>query len=321
VTAPTARPQPTEASSLLEDLLRNPLEPGYADAAARRRRFGPRTGWRAGIAGAAHLVAMVLIGFLLVVAYQRVVADLPETSRVRADLRADLRQRQADADALQRRADTLRDEVAREGDAALAGEDDAATLRTMAAGAGLGRVTGDGAVVELRDAPAQVDPVTGQAAEDNPGRVLDRDLQDITNALWRLGAEAIAINGQRLTAVTTIRAAGGAILVDYRPVTSPYQITAIGPGNLASRFGDSATARRFNRYVKVYRMRFSVQRREHLTLATAAEPRLRYAHPPVPSGSATPSGATPTPTPTPSPTSARTTGPGGSPVRSGTGGG
>ena len=146
---------------------------------------------------------MALIGFLLVIAYQQVVGDEPRTSRARADLAADVRHRQVDADTLQRRASTLRDQVARAGDAALAGEQDAADLRTAAAAAGLGRVVGAGAMVELVDAPTQVDPVTGRSEEDNPGAVLDRDLQDISNALWRLGAEAIAINGQRLTAVTT----------------------------------------------------------------------------------------------------------------------
>src|SRR5207302_160556 len=82
------------------------------------------------------------------------------------------------------------------------------------------------------DAPPPVDPVTGRQTGTNPGLVLDRDLQDVANELWHDGAEAIAINGQRLTATTTIRAAGGAILVDFRPVTAPYQVSAIGPDDL-----------------------------------------------------------------------------------------
>ena len=40
-------------------------------------------------------------------------------------------------------------------------------------------------------------------------RVLDVDLQGVVNGLWASGAEAIAVNGQRLTGLTTIRAAGG----------------------------------------------------------------------------------------------------------------
>jgi len=80
---------------------------------------------------------------------------------------------------------------------------------------------------------------TGKRAATNPGQVLDRDLQDVVNELWHDGVEAIAINGQRLATTSTIRAAGGAILVDFRPITSPYQVAAIGPDDLDKRFGDS----------------------------------------------------------------------------------
>jgi uncharacterized protein YlxW (UPF0749 family) len=144
-------------------------------------------------------------------------------------------------------------------------------------------------VVRLVDAPPPVDPVTGKRSGTNPGRVLDRDLQDIANELWRLGAEAVAINGERLTGTSTIRAAGDAILVDFRPVTAPYEVSAIGPPDLGSTFTDSTTAARFRRYVQAYRMEFSVKQKDNMTLPAAAEPRLRYAQtpsaPPVPSAS------------------------------------
>ena len=58
--------------------------------------------------------------------------------------------------------------------------------------------------------------------------MLDRDLQTVVNGLWAAGAEAVAVNGQRLTALSAIRSAGDAILVDYRPLTRPYVVTAIG---------------------------------------------------------------------------------------------
>lgn len=283
--------QPSEASNLLSDLLDNPLEPGYADAAQRRAEHGPRTGWRDHSARWSRAVTIALVGFLLTVAYQQVVADQPKTSKARADLVDDVRGRRRANDALEKQAEALRAEVARAGEAALAGNEDAAVLRARAAAAGLGTVTGGGAIVELTDATSVVDPVTGKAAAENPGLVLDRDLQDVANALWQLGAEAISINGHRLTATATIRAAGGAILVDFRPVTSPYKVSAIGPGSLGDRFGRSATAGRYRRYVKEYRMRFSVRKRTSMTLPAAAEPNLRYAHPPsapTPSRSAPP---------------------------------
>jgi uncharacterized protein YlxW (UPF0749 family) len=119
--------------------------------------------------------------------------------------------------------------------------------------------------------------VTGKAAAENLGLVIDRDLQDIANGLWQAGAEAVAVNGQRLTATSTIRAAGGVILVDFRPVTSPYEVTAIGPPDIAGTFSSGAVAKRFRRYIEEYRMQFSVKQRADLTLAGAVEPPLKYA--------------------------------------------
>ncbi|MBT8225078.1 MAG: DUF881 domain-containing protein [Dactylosporangium sp.] len=281
----TEKPQPAEASSLLSDLLRQPLEPGYADAARRRADLGPRTGWRAGTASMAKLVTLLAIGLLLAVAYHQVVADEPQVSKARADLVADVKTTRDETEDLQRRADDLRQDVARRRDDLVAGDEDMAALRAREASAGLVTVAGRGVTVEVRDATAPVDPVTGKPTGENPGTVLDRDLQDIVNALWRLDAEAIAINGQRLTGVSTIRTAGGVILVDFQPITSPYRVSAIGPPDLSDEFDDSAVAARFRRYVKTYRMRFSIKRRADLTLPAASEPRLRYAHPPSPSGS------------------------------------
>jgi uncharacterized protein YlxW (UPF0749 family) len=273
------------SEGLLADLFRAPLDPGYAEAARRRATHGPPAGWQVTAGRGARAVTFVALGLLLVVAYQRTVAAEPQTGRARADLLADVKSREEQTAALRRQADGLRDRVGKLRDQALADTGDADRLRGLAAGAGLGKVTGNGAVVTVTDAPPQIDPVTGKQSAENPGVVLDRDLQDISNALWLAGAEAIAINGERLSATSTIRAAGGAILVDFRPVTSPYQVTAIGPGTLAEQFGASATAKRFRGFVEVYRMGFVVEARDGLTLPAAPEPRLRFAHPPSPSPS------------------------------------
>ncbi|MER7008552.1 DUF881 domain-containing protein [Dactylosporangium sp. NPDC000555] len=267
---------------LLGELFRNPLDPGYAAAAARRGDAAPPRSGRWLTA-----VAMLAIGFLLAVAYHQVVAAAPGTTKAREDLAADVRSRQHTADDLQRRAAELRAQVDQARDA-LDGGDNASRLRDLAARTGTSKVTGDGVAVRVVDAPAQVDPVTGRTAEENLGLVLDRDLQDIANGLWQSGAEAIAVNGQRLTATSTIRTAGGVILVDFRPVTSPYEVTAIGPPDIADTFGRSVTAKRFKRFVDEYRMQFGVKKRTKLTLPAAAEPPLRYARSPSPSPSGGP---------------------------------
>lgn len=274
-------------SNLLTDLFENPLDPGYELAAKRRAERGEGPVWVRGGARALRTATLMAVGFLLAVAYLQVVASEPENDRTRAGLATDVAARRAEADRLARDADRLREDVSRRRDEALAADPELARLRDLEARTGLARVKGDGASVKLADAPTAVDPVTGVEATENPGRVLDRDLQDIANALWEAGAEAIAINGQRLTATSTIRAAGAAILVDYRPVTGPYEVLAIGPDRLAERLRDSSTGKRFRRYANSYGMQFVVRERDGLTLPAGADPGLRYAHPPQPS--ATPS--------------------------------
>ena len=302
---PRARP-----ADFLTELFHNPLDPGYAQAARKRARGGPPPGrLHRRSASGARMVALVVIGFLLAVAYHSAVTAQPEASRARAGLVADVRARRASTDDLQKRADTLREQVSRERDAALSDSGESGRLRNLEADTGVAKVHGDGIVVRLADAPAPVDPVTGKRSTTNPGRVLDRDLQDISNELWQLGAEAIAINGERLTATTTIRAAGDAILVDFRPVTPPYEVAAIGPGGLRDAFDSSVTARRFRSYVDAYRMQFSVKQRDGMTLPAASEPQLRYAKPP------------PAPSSAPSPEPSGSRRPSGSPVPSASGGG
>lgn len=281
-----ARPRGRPAD-ILTELFRAPLDPGYTQA-ARRRAAGALapTGWRRHTSRGASLVALLAIGFLLAVSYRYVVAAQPETSRARAGLVADVKARRAATDELQKQADQLHEQMVRARDTALADSGESARLRNLEADTGLARVHGDGIVVRLVDAPPPVDPVTGKQSSTNPGRVLDRDLQDIANQLWQLGAEAVAINGERLTTTSTIRTAGGAILVDFRPVTAPYEVAAIGPDSLRDDFNGSPTAKRFRAYVGTYRMQFSVDRRTGMTLAAAVQPQLRYAQ--VPQSSASP---------------------------------
>ncbi|HEY2947629.1 MAG TPA: DUF881 domain-containing protein [Micromonosporaceae bacterium] len=267
------------APDFLTELFRNPLDPAYADAAARRRERGPAPGgWPATLTRAITAVTLAAIGLLFAVAYRHALADEPSRSQARAGLVAQINERKDSTERLRSQADGLREDVARLRDAAL-DETEANRLRELEAGTGLAKVRGDGVVVRLGDAPSAVDAVTGQRNGDNLGRVLDRDLQDVANALWASGAEAISINGQRLTSTSTIRTAGGAILVDFQPVRSPYDVTAIGPDNLGRRFNGTEAARLFRALAGQYGMTFQVRNANRVTLPAAIAPQLRYAEP------------------------------------------
>ncbi|GAA0807544.1 DUF881 domain-containing protein [Spirilliplanes yamanashiensis] len=282
------------APDFLTELFRNPLDPGYADAAARRAegyRRPPRT--RAALRGTT-LAVLTLLGFLFVVAYKQTLADQPQRSATRAALVEQVQGQRTNTDALQARADQLRGEVAdlreRELDSA-----EAARLRTLEGAAGLSRVRGDGVTVTVGDGRPTISPQTGQQTDD--GRVRDFELQQIVNALWAEGAEAVAVNGQRLTATSTIREAGEAILVDRRPVASPYELVAIGPGDLAESFEAGRTAQAFRQLARQIGMTFEVKQADGVTLAPAAEPELRFA---TPSPAPSPAGGRSAPSSTPS---------------------
>lgn len=307
-----SEPERRYAPDFLTELFRNPLEPGYADA-ARRRRQQPRESAggdsSSSVVRLVSLVTLVALGFLLAVAYRQTMAEEPSRSQVRAGLADQIRQQQAEGDELARRADELREEVARQRDAAITGSA-AARLRQLEAATGVGRVRGDGVVVRVADAETETDAVTG-AGETNLGRVMDRDLQEITNALWGAGAEAISINGRRLTSTSPIRAAGSAILVGFRPVTGPFEVSAIGPGELGDRFHDSDAARLMRTVSADYGMTFEVRDVEDLTLPGTGAPGLDYARP-SPDPTSGPSGSAPGASPSaPSATGGSPTAPGG----------
>ncbi len=270
-------------ADLLARLYESSLEPGYAAAAERRRLDGPEPWWQRGLGKLGTAAVMVVFGVLLAVAYQHAVAAQPEANRARDKLVREVKSQRAETDRLQREDNALRSTVTRDRDRALssdsAGAKDAERLRGLESATGLSKVAGPGVTVTLTDAPDPKDPVTGQASSENLGRVLDLDLQYVVNELWRDGAEAIAVDNQRLGATSTIRTAGEAILVDFRPVASPYRVSAVGPPSMRTRFGASGTAARYRDFAKRYHMGFTMGSSGELVLPAAPDPQLRYAHP------------------------------------------
>lgn len=279
--APSTR---TYTPDFLQEMFANPLDAGYADAAERHERTGPPSRASRGAGFMLRMVALVATGVLLAVAYQQTVAGQTSTATARSGLVSDIHARQATTDGMQRQANTLRQAVTKLRDAKI-GSSGAQALRDLEAQTGLAAVTGGGAVVSMADGPAPVDPVTGKPTGQNLGQVLDADLQTVVNQLWHDGAEAIAINGKRLTATSTIRAAGSAILVDYQPLNQPYKISAIGPPHLDDRLRDSPTGQLYQRFTQTYGMHFTITAADNLSLPAAADPQLRFAttvKPPAP---------------------------------------
>jgi uncharacterized protein YlxW (UPF0749 family) len=139
---------------------------------------------------------------------------------------------------------------------------------------GVVAVEGVGVRVVLDDSPA-----SRAAGSDGSGVILDSDLRLAVNGLFVAGAQAVSINGQRLTTQTAIREAGGAILVDYRPLSPPYTIDAIGPTTLGATYLSGQTAQLFVTEHQLYGLGFTLQDHQRLTLPSAANVVVHYAKP------------------------------------------
>jgi len=303
---------------MLADLLSGHLDPGYAAAARRRAAAGPAAPRRPAVRrGLAALTAVLLLGSgaLLAVAYQQTRVRAPQLARAHAQLVTEIARRSQQTDALQAAESRLRAALATERDQALAnsaaGVQAASLLHDLEVATGLVGARGPGLTVTVADGRPPGNPVGGAGGSPGPdlSRVSDRDLQGVVNALWAAGAEAVAVNGQRLGALSTIRSAGEAVLIDFRPVVSPYTVVALGdPTRMDAAFAVSTAARRFETYVQLYGMTFQVHRGTDLSVPAAAAPTLAYAAPPP-----TP---TPTSTSTSTPTSTSTQTPSATPTAS-----
>ena len=108
--------------------------------------------------------------------------------------------------------------------------------------------------------------------------VRDEDLALLVNGLWTAGAEAIAINGQRLTVLTFIQNSGPVINVNSRPLTPPYTVEAIGdPRTLLADLLESSSGARFTDLARLLGFEYDRQNVDELRLPGAGQRRLRYA--------------------------------------------
>ncbi|HEX2699987.1 MAG TPA: DUF881 domain-containing protein [Acidimicrobiales bacterium] len=204
-------------------------------------------------------VACAVLGFLLVTAVTSA-RDVRRAAAPRKGELIDLIQRRRSLVAEQDEAvHALRDEVgaaqrqvARRSALDRVAADEAAELAMQA---GTVALEGKGLTVRLKDSAREPSTEEDAAAF----RIHDTDLQLVVNALFAAGAEAVAVNDSRLVATTPIRAAGDTIVVNFRPLSPPYTVSAIGADRRA--FEGSDIAKRFQRWTGLFGLGFSVQQR------------------------------------------------------------
>jgi uncharacterized protein YlxW (UPF0749 family) len=217
----TSRTLPPHVTTpLLTLVTQQAVEEEYRQVAERRAAGdAPPERPRSRMAGVAALAAF---GILVSVAAVQNSRNAAVEDAGRATLIAQIEQQRS---TLQARQDEVAD-LTRE-NAALSDEVDEQTttrlqaqgaLRQLQATAGFLAVTGEGVRVT----------VEGNPVGDSSQQVRDADLALLVDGLFAAGAEAIAINDQRLNNLGAIRNTGAAIHVNTRPLTEPYVVRAIG---------------------------------------------------------------------------------------------
>jgi uncharacterized protein YlxW (UPF0749 family) len=276
--------------SILVDLMQNAVDSGYAVSAARKRAAADLLptpaaeppadrppGRHAGkVAAVTAMVVLAGAGALFATSAVQSHRGAATAHKQQQELAQRAAVQTASTDTLAAQDVQLRQQIAAARAKALAGANTGAqlqsTINTLELAVGGDAVTGPGVSIVLDDASG--------GGSNNLGVIYDTDLQSVANALWGSGAEAIAINGQRLSTLSSIREAGDAILVNYRPLEPPYSIEAIGaPGTLQSSFSATETAHLYTTWSQIYGLRFTVTAASRLTLPSAADLAVNEASP------------------------------------------
>ena len=200
---------PDASMDLLRQLREEAVDPDYARAASDGRATRNP--------GAMSAIALVIAGALFATALVSTTRSKPLVTSERAQLMGYIREAEARQDQLRTDQAALRAQVDTIQKQALGGSASLPALSTVAIASGAVPVTGPGVVIVVDDAAAS-------ASVD--GRVLAQNLAQLVNGLWAAGAEAVAVNGHRITTRTAIREAGSAITVDYRSLDRPYRVEA-----------------------------------------------------------------------------------------------
>ncbi len=220
-------------------------------------RAGP---WRAAVP-----LTMGLAGLLFVAS--AVNSDGADLRPSGADLQTLVSDRARTVDDLVERVDDVQVDVDRLG----AAVDDEAVrdLRRQVAAlegvAGLTPVSGAGLVVTLDDAPADRSP---ESVDDNTLVVHQQDIQAFVNALWRGGAVAVSLQGQRLVSTTAVKCVGNTVVIEQVPYAPPYVIEAVGDDAALLRALDgSPGVSLFRDDARTYGLELLVDRSERVDVA------------------------------------------------------
>lgn len=293
MTDPTAKPagkptrpavagptDPAQSMSLINNLMRAPLDPGYSAAAKKRAAEGGPAS--VGLRSPLLVVTLLVIGLCLAVAAHALRLPQAASDKRRSELISSINDRQHTIDQDSRTINRTQGQINALQAKALSRQHDtslADRLKSLELTTGTAAAHGPGLVLSLNDAAD-----AGTDAEGNPrtdssdtDRITSTDLQIIVNGLWAAGAEAISINGQRLTSQTAIRFAGEAILVNFRALQPPYDVNVIGGPAVAAGFKSNSGGAYLRELAGTYGIREKLTGKPSVTVPAAATAALSHA--------------------------------------------
>ncbi|QNN52690.1 DUF881 domain-containing protein [Nocardioides mesophilus] len=278
-------PPPAAVMGLLNYLTATSLDEDYAHVSRTRGDGGGAADGsgpgrrRPRRPGRAALLVLAAFGLLVATAAVQTSRSADDSQSSHDELVKQVVARKAQLADRRERVDDLTNEVrtleTQNLDASVEGRAVQARLTQLGLNTGAEAARGPGVRIEANNGPA-----------DNPkAEILDVDLQKMVNGLWFAGAEAIAINGQRLSNLSAIRLAGSSITVNYDKLAAPYSVTAIGdPDTLASRFVESPGGQWWLDLRALYGVTFDIETvssgEKQLTVPPAPRLDLRFAHTP-----------------------------------------
>ncbi len=257
---------------LLEFVTAHALDEDYYARAAQERESGEAGPGRPAM-GLGGALALAVFAVLAVTAAAQTSQNSVSDERERRELVSQVQARRHELTQDRTALRALDREVRRIERALLTANSDdrqlVADRELLAIKTGVDPVRGPGVEIVVDDAP--------NASADRD-RVLDSDLQKVVNGLWQAGAEAISINGERLTNLSAIRHAGSAITVNFTSLSRPYRILAIGDSNrLQGDFAETTTGRTWLDLQRQIGLEFTLRARTSIQLPGEGTPQLRHA--------------------------------------------
>jgi uncharacterized protein YlxW (UPF0749 family) len=267
----TGAPSPEQTMPLLTLITQRSLDADYEHVAARKRAAGLDPSVRQ-VPRRTAAIVLLAFGLLVTVAAVQTSRNGPADQAGRSSLidQINLR-RQAVADQQRQLSqDQARQLAVQRSLTRTSTEAQAAQARVsrVSARTGFAPVKGPGIQATVSSAPGS----------DSNQLVRDSDLALLTDALWAAGAEAISVNGQRLTVLSSFRNVGIGILVNSQPVNPPYVFDVVGnPDTLPADLLSSTIGGQWYALKNSLGFKFEVRDVGNLTLPAADPPRLRSA--------------------------------------------